>query len=47
MAETIRSLRFEKLYDAFHRKIETGASEAVARSAERYIAALNGDWFTT
>lgn len=47
MAETLRPLQFEKLYDAFHRKIETGASEAVARSAERYIAALNGDWFTT
>ncbi|MFD1020870.1 MBL fold metallo-hydrolase [Thalassobacillus hwangdonensis] len=47
IAGRIRQLEFNRLYNAFHRVIETNASEAVQKSAERYIDAIEGRLFST
>lgn len=47
IADRMKDVRFNKLYDAFHRVIEEQAGEAVQKSAVRYIAALNGELFHT
>nr|WP_255654400.1 MBL fold metallo-hydrolase [Cohnella sp. REN36] len=47
MAEQVRPLPFERLYNAFHRVVRRDADAAVQRSAERYIRALQGELFRT
>ncbi|NRD77119.1 hypothetical protein HPT25_06370 [Bacillus sp. BRMEA1] len=47
IAEKVRELKFERLYNAFHRVVKEKANEAVNKSAERYIAALEGKLFET
>lgn len=47
MAKRVGSLQFKELYNAFNRHVKKDADLVVQRSAERYIAALNGEWFTT
>jgi glyoxylase-like metal-dependent hydrolase (beta-lactamase superfamily II) len=43
IAATVRRYRFDRAYGAFHRReILTGASDAVQRSARRYIRCLQG-----
>ncbi len=45
--EKVRPLRFNRLYNAFHRIVEEEANQAVQRSAERYIQAVRGVLFQT
>ncbi|GMA59959.1 hypothetical protein NZD89_10340 [Alicyclobacillus fastidiosus] len=47
MAEKVSTLKFERLYNAFHRIVRDNASQSVQKSAERYIAALEGTLFDT
>lgn len=47
MASQLNTMKFDRLYDAFHRVITSGAQEAVQRSAQRYVDALNGKHFDT
>ncbi|MBY0598512.1 MBL fold metallo-hydrolase [Bacillus bingmayongensis] len=47
MAKRVKSLPFNRLYNAFHRVVKNDANEAVQRSAQRYIAALEGKLFHT
>ncbi|MDM5189083.1 hypothetical protein QUF99_17705 [Bacillus sp. DX4.1] len=47
MAGKVKTLPFNRLYNAFHRMVKNDANEAVQRSAERYIAALEGKLFHT
>ncbi|MFC0188265.1 hypothetical protein ACFFJY_08215 [Fictibacillus aquaticus] len=47
MAEKIKPYPFGRLYNAFLRIIEENADERVQCSAERYIQALNGSYFST
>lgn len=47
MAEKVKPLSFNKLYNAFHRVVKKDAGQAVQRSAERYINALEGKLFST
>lgn len=47
IADKASAIHFDRIYGAFHRVICAGASESVRRSAQRYIAALEGKWFTT
>ncbi|MFG6494851.1 hypothetical protein P8610_05795 [Fictibacillus sp. UD] len=47
MANKVGSLQFKELYNAFNRHVKSDADLVVQRSAERYIAALKGEWFTT
>lgn len=47
MAEQVKPLPFNRLYNAFHRIVQTDAANAVQRSAQRYIAAVRGEHFST
>jgi glyoxylase-like metal-dependent hydrolase (beta-lactamase superfamily II) len=47
MAHKVKPLKFDRLYNAFHRFVESGADEAVQRSATRYLQALEGELFHT
>ncbi|WP_044640601.1 MBL fold metallo-hydrolase [Risungbinella massiliensis] len=47
IAEQVKPLAFNRLYNAFHRVVKQNAAQSVQRSAERYIAALEGRLFTT
>ncbi|WP_050183489.1 MBL fold metallo-hydrolase [Domibacillus robiginosus] len=47
IADTVKGLNFDRMYNAFHRVIKKDANGAVQRSAQRYIAALNGTLFHT
>lgn len=47
MAGIVQTMKFDRLYNAFHRIVKADAKTAVQRSAERYIAALNGTLFQT
>jgi len=47
IAEKVEKLKFERLYNAFHRVVRENAKESVKKSAERYIAALEGRLFET
>jgi glyoxylase-like metal-dependent hydrolase (beta-lactamase superfamily II) len=42
IADAVAPYRFERLYSAFGRPVEEDANGAVQRSADRYIAAING-----
>ena len=47
IAAKLKGLKFNRLYDAFHRVIEEDANSSVQVSATRYIDALNGVLFNT
>lgn len=47
MANTAKGLKFDRLYNAFHRVIKEDANHRVQISAKRYIEALNGTLFNT
>lgn len=47
IAEKVSTLKFDRLYNAFHHIVTENAKESVKKSAERYIAALEGRLFTT
>lgn len=47
IAGKVSRLKFDRLYNAFHRVVAENAAESVRKSAERYIAALEGRLFTT
>lgn len=47
MAAQLDEIRFDRVYDAFHRIVLKDAGEAVQRSAKRYVDALNGVLFDT
>ncbi|MCM3664798.1 MBL fold metallo-hydrolase [Mesobacillus subterraneus] len=42
IAAKVKKLKYEKLYNAFHRVINENAHETVQKSAKRYIDALEG-----
>ena len=44
ITEAVTQLPFDRLYDNFGRPIESGASEAVTRSADRYCGWVQGDF---
>ncbi|MDQ0484546.1 MBL fold metallo-hydrolase [Guptibacillus hwajinpoensis] len=47
MADKVKPLKFNGIYNAFHKKVVTQADRAVQKSAERYIKALKGQLFHT
>ncbi|MGC4378851.1 MBL fold metallo-hydrolase [Fictibacillus sp. Mic-4] len=47
MADHVKDLSFNRIYNAFHRVVAERADEAVQKSADRYIKALEGTLFTT
>jgi glyoxylase-like metal-dependent hydrolase (beta-lactamase superfamily II) len=47
IADRVQDLKFDRLYNAFHGIVSEDAQSAVQKSAERYIAALNGTLFNT
>ena len=47
IAVKLEGLKFNRLYDAFHRVIEENANIRVQASVKRYIDALNGVLFST
>ncbi|MBB6452392.1 hypothetical protein HNQ94_000837 [Salirhabdus euzebyi] len=47
IAEKVKLIPFNRLYNAFHRKIFNNANQAVQKSATRYIKALEGELFQT
>lgn len=47
IANTVKELKFDRIYNAFHRIVEEDANMSVQRSAKRYIEALNGTLFYT
>ncbi|MTH55717.1 hypothetical protein GKZ89_20180 [Bacillus mangrovi] len=47
IAEKVKPVKFNRLYNAFHRIVQENADEAVQRSAERYVKAVNGTLFDT
>lgn len=47
MANRVKELKLNRLYNAFHRVVAENANEAVQKSAERYIKALQGELFQT
>ncbi|PKG45683.1 MULTISPECIES: MBL fold metallo-hydrolase [unclassified Planococcus (in: firmicutes)] len=47
MAAQFNEIRFDRVYDAFHRIVVNDAREAVQNSAKRYVDALNGVLFKT
>jgi hypothetical protein len=47
IAGKVAGLKFDRLYNAFHRVVLENANESVQKSAERYIAALEGKLFST
>ncbi len=47
IAAKLEGLKFNRLYDAFHRAIEEDANVRVQASAKRYLDALNGVLFST
>ncbi|MDB4895436.1 MAG: hypothetical protein JWN15_1698 [Firmicutes bacterium] len=44
MANKIKDLKFDRLYNAFHRVVKKDASVSVQKSAHRYIQALTGHY---
>jgi glyoxylase-like metal-dependent hydrolase (beta-lactamase superfamily II) len=44
IADAVAPFRFERLYSAFGRPVETDANGAVQRSADRYIAHITGHY---
>lgn len=47
IAEKVQPLTFDELYNAFHKKVSKDANNAVQLSAQRYIAAIRGEFFDT
>lgn len=47
MTDKVKPLRFNRIYNAFHKKVANEADRAVQKSAERYIKALEGQLFHT
>ena len=47
MVNRVKPLQFNRLYNAFHRVVKENANEAVERSADRYIKAIEGKLFHT
>ncbi|MBH8608370.1 MBL fold metallo-hydrolase [Thermoactinomyces sp. CICC 10521] len=47
IAEKVAGLKFDRIYNAFHRVVVRNANQSVQKSAERYIAALEGRLFST
>ncbi|WP_283152887.1 MBL fold metallo-hydrolase [Guptibacillus hwajinpoensis] len=47
MARKVRSLKYDRLYNAFHRSVKFNADQSVQLSATRYIKALEGKLFHT
>ncbi|WP_335870990.1 hypothetical protein [Bacillus sp. 2205SS5-2] len=47
IAHKVKPLPFSQLYNAFQGKIPSDADQIIQKSAQRYIAALNGEWFQT
>lgn len=47
IADHMKEVPFNRLYDAFHRVIKDEAGMKVQKSANRYVAALNGELFDT
>ncbi|WP_347551854.1 hypothetical protein ABFG93_07165 [Pseudalkalibacillus hwajinpoensis] len=47
MAEKVKPLTYNQIYNAFHKKVANDADQAVQHSAERYIRALSGELFHT
>jgi len=47
IAEKVKDIQFKRLYNAFHRVVSENANDAVQKSAERYIKALQGELFQT
>ncbi|WP_139891915.1 hypothetical protein [Bacillus sp. D386] len=47
IADKVAKMNFDRIYNAFHRIIQKDAKQAVQKSAERYIKALNGTLFET
>jgi hypothetical protein len=47
LAQAAGRLKFDRLYNAFHRIVEKNAGESVQKSAKRYVYALNGRLFQT
>lgn len=47
IAAKVKDLSFDRLYNAFHRVVKENANESVQKSAQRYIAALEGRLFQT
>lgn len=47
IADIVKGLKFDRLYNAFHRIVNDNANMSVQKSAKRYIEALNGTLFTT
>jgi hypothetical protein len=47
ISEKVSKLKFERIYNAFHRIVRENAQDSMKRSAERYIDAIEGRLFTT
>lgn len=47
IAAYMKGVPFNRMYDAFNRRIQDRADEAVQKSADRYVAALEGTLFET
>ncbi|WP_173916812.1 hypothetical protein [Halobacillus sp. Marseille-Q1614] len=47
IADKVKELNFDRLYNAFHRIVKENAQQSVQKSAARYVKALNGTLFTT
>lgn len=47
MADQIKDVSFNRLYNAFRRVVKNHAGERVQLSADRYIQAIQGTLFTT
>jgi hypothetical protein len=42
IAQSVASMKFDQVYDAFGRIVKSDGNGAIQRSAERYIAAIEG-----
>ncbi|WLD94676.1 hypothetical protein [Alkalihalobacillus sp. AL-G] len=47
IAARVKSLKFDRIYNAFHKIVPTNGNKAVQRSANRYISALEETLFDT
>lgn len=47
MANKVKDVSFNRIYNAFHRIVKDNADQVVQKSADRYIKALEGTLFHT
>jgi glyoxylase-like metal-dependent hydrolase (beta-lactamase superfamily II) len=47
MVEKVKPLSFNRIYNAFHKIVKEDANHSVQLSADRYIKAIQGEWFQT